>query len=179
MSLQELQPLWLPPCAPTGPHLATGPLHGSEGCDLSLSPDHNIVFDGGCSVHCSGACVQGGTALAALFFCDAEVPEHLDVQYKVSVASGTAAALVLLFAEKDELTVTVLHPENWTEEMLEETQLHLLDQDVSCEMLPSKSRSCFPGSRTSADSVRAVHLYRSRVMCCLGRGIDLVAMQCH
>ena len=121
-------------------------------------------------MHCSGAGVEGGTAVAALFFCDAEVPESLEVRYTAKAAAGTAASLLLLFAEKDELSVTVLHPDAWCEDMLEQTQLHLLDHDMSCEMLRSCSSTPIPTGLSSVDTVRPFRLY---TMCALPReGVD-------
>eukprot|EP00892_Ulva_mutabilis_P012125 jgi/Ulvmu1/9285/UM050_0034.1 len=137
MSLQDVQPLWLPPCPPNAHTLGLGALQNSHSCSLSLEPDYTHVFDGGCSVHASGSCDAGGTALAALLLCDAPVAESVAVQYTSRVASGTAAALVLVFAEQDELSAVVLHTDAWTEDMLEETQLHLLDQGMSCQMIQS------------------------------------------
>lgn len=134
-------------------------------------PDDTQAFDGGCSVRASGSCPGGGTAVAALLFCNAVMPQSLEVQYTSRAAAGTADALVLLFAEAkdDELIAAVLPSDTCSEDMLELIQLHLLDQEMSCQLIPRNASSL--ASEASADA--SVCLLPFHLQSCCVPGCDV------
>lgn len=105
LSMQDPQPLWLP-VEPSRTESSTAELSsvlnnlfgwvGGSPRQLSIVRDGSTVYDGGCSLHCSGSMRPGALAVVQLYACDAPAPSKLHVEYVYKTNSTTSAALAVI-----------------------------------------------------------------------------------
>jgi hypothetical protein len=121
LSLQDTQPLWLPsePSRAEGstPELASalsslfGWAHATPAAQpLTLTRDETAVYDGGCSLLCSGTMMPGSLAVVQLYACEAPAPPNLHIEYAYRSNSNTVVALVVVVKGEQEHECHVMAP---------------------------------------------------------------------
>lgn len=140
LSFQDVQPLWLP-VEPSRAESSTAQLSSTlnhlydwssnRHAQLVLAQDHSTVYDGGCSLHCTGSMTPGALKVVPLYACDVPTPPTLHVEYAYQTGSGTAAAIAVLLAGKQGHECHVLVP---TDEVA-------WQQIIGCEDFPCDTSS--------------------------------------